>query len=234
MKEKYLYITGIVVLLVIIIIGFEYFTAKKEPAKNQANTSSKSNTMTFFVTSTNPGNGANLGGLSGADAHCQALATEAGAGNRTWRAYLSTTRTENSEAINARDRIGSGPWKNFQGTIIANNLDELHSNNNINKQTALTEKGQMVNGRGDNPNRHDILTGSAMDGRTIQGNTDSTCGNWTKSGEGSAMVGHHDRVGLNDSAEAKSWNSSHLSRGCSSENLASSGGGGLLYCFATN
>ena len=181
--------------------------------------------MTFFITSAGPGKGADLGGLKGADAHCQSLAKSAGAGNRQWRAYLSTNE------INARDRIGKGPWKNAKGEVIAKDLDDLHKNPRIDKQHGLDEKGQPVNGRGDSPNRHDILTGSTPEGRAIA-DKDMSCGNWTKSGEGSAMVGHHDRIGLRDDAESKSWNSSHPSRGCSQDALRSSGGDGLLYCFA--
>ena len=181
--------------------------------------------MTFFITSAGPGKGADLGGLKGADAHCQALAKSAGAGNRQWRAYLSTDK------VNARDRIGKGPWKNAKGDVIAKDLDDLHKNPRIDKQHGLDEKGRPVNGRGDSPNRHDILTGSTPEGRAITGQ-DMTCGNWTKSGEGSAMVGHHDRIGLRDDDASKSWNSSHPSRGCSHDALKSSGGDGLLYCFA--
>ena len=181
--------------------------------------------MTFFITSTGPGKGADLGGLKGADAHCQSLAKAAGAGNREWRAYLSTDK------VHARDRIGQGPWKNAKGEEIAANVDDLHKNSKINKQTGLDEKGQPVNGRGDTPNRHDILTGSTPDGRAIA-DKDMTCGNWTKSGEGAAMVGHHDRIGQRDDDASKSWNSSHPSRGCSQENLRGSGGDGLIYCFA--
>lgn len=187
--------------------------------------------MSFFVTSSNPGKGGDLGGLSGADAFCQSLADSVDAGDREWKAYLST------DTENARDRIGKGPWINAKGIVVANNLEELHSEkNNITKETALTEKGEPVNGRGDTPNLHDILTGSGMDGMKISGSLDTTCHNWTSSAatstEGSAMVGHHDRIGLRDDVPAKSWNSSHLSRGCSLEALASSGGGGLFYCFA--
>ena len=190
--------------------------------------------MTFFVTSANPGKGADLGGLAGADAHCQALATAAGAGKRTWRAYLSTTNA-GVPAVNARDRIGSGPWQNVKGDVIANSLDQLHSDNKLTKLTALTEKGEFVNGRGDTPNMHDVLTGSQPNGTAIAGPTvDTNCGNWTKSGEGAAMVGHSDRTGLDDSVPAKSWNSSHQSRGCSMDALKSTGGGGLYYCFAVN
>lgn len=224
MRKKYLYL--IIALVLVIIIGMGYFFAKKQIAQPTQNK------MTFFVTSENPGKGADLGGLAGADAYCQVLATNAGAGNKTWHAYLSTTATNSTDSINARDRIGNGPWKNFQGTIIANNIKELHENNNITKQTALTEKGQIVNGRGDTPNLHDILTGSGPDGRMITGDSDTTCGNWTKSNEGSAMLGHSDRVGTSDTAEARSWNSSHLSRGCDLKSLASTGSGGLFYCFA--
>jgi len=182
--------------------------------------------MTFFITSVGPGKGADLGGLDGADRHCQALAQAAGAGQREWRAYLSTDK------LNARDRIGSGPWKNAKGEEIANSVEDLHANSRINKQTGLDEKGATVNARGDSPNKHDILTGSSPDGRAIPGDKDMTCGNWMKSAEGSAMVGHHDRMGLSDTEAARSWNSSHPSRGCSQDALRSSGGDGLIYCFA--
>ncbi|WP_280156612.1 hypothetical protein [Piscinibacter sp. XHJ-5] len=187
--------------------------------------------MSFFVSSTGKGNGADLGGLAGADRHCQTLATAAGAGQRTWRAYLSTTATAGAAAVNARDRIGSGPWQNAKGIVVANNIEELHGNNNLNKQTALTEKGDTVSGSGDAPSMHDILTGSTSDGRA----TDATCNNWTSSSsEGAATVGHHDRTGLDDSPPAKSWNSSHATRGCSQEALKATGGAGLTYCFAAN
>ena len=182
--------------------------------------------MTFFITSAGSGKGADLGGLAGADAHCQTLAKAAGAGERQWHAYLSTDK------INARDRIGKGPWKNAKGEEIAKSVDDLHGNSRISKQTGLDEKGNPVNGRGDTPNRHDILTGSGPDGRAIKGGDDTTCGNWTKSGEGSAMLGHHDRMGLRDDDASKSWNSSHASRGCSQDALKSTGGDGLFYCFA--
>ena len=191
--------------------------------------------MTFFVTSTGSGRGADYGGLAGADAHCQALATAAGSGHRVWRAYLSASPSPASPTQNARDRIGKGPWQNAKGVVIAQNVSELHGKNNLNKQTALTEKGEVVNGRGDTPNTHDILTGSQPDGTAIAGDPGkTTCGNWTMSGAGAAMVGHHDRQGLRDDAPSKSWNSSHPSRGCSLDNLKASGGAGLLYCFATN
>ncbi len=189
--------------------------------------------MTFFVTSTNPGKGADLGGLAGADAHCQALASAVGAGKRTWHAYLSTI-SGGKPLVNARDRIGSGPWQNLKGDVIALSVDDLHGNNKITKQTALTEKGEIVNGRGDTPNMHDILTGSQPDGRGIAGNVDSTCSNWTSSTTGAAMTGHSDRTGLDDSVPAKSWNSSHQSAGCSMDALKKTGGAGLLYCFAVN
>jgi hypothetical protein len=183
--------------------------------------------MSFFITSA-PLEGGNLGGLAGADRHCQALA---GAGTRTWRAYLST---QGAGAVNARDRIGRGPWQNARGVVIANNVAELHGTNNLTKQTALTETGAVVNGRGDTPNQHDILTGSQADGTAFTGDADRTCGNWTKGGEGSAMVGHHDRMGLNTEPPALSWNSSHPSRGCDLPSLRATGGNGLIYCFAAD
>src|SRR5438093_1131242 len=184
----------------------------------------------FFVTSTGPGKGADLGGLAGADRQCQTLAAAAGAGGRTWHAYLSTT---GAGGVNARDRIGSGPWKNAKGVVIAESVEQLHSaNNNLTKQTALTEKGEPVNGIDDTPNMHDILTGSQPDGRAFPTGKDTTCSNWTSSGEGSAFLGHHDRKGTAPDASAQSWNSSHASRGCSQEGLKSTGGNGLLYCFA--
>ncbi len=186
--------------------------------------------MGFFITSA-PLDGGNLGGLAGADRHCQALAAAAGAGNRTWRAYLST---QGAGAVNARDRIGSGPWANARGVVIAASVAELHGTNNLTKQTALTETGAVVNGRGDTPNQHDILTGSQADGTGFSGDADRTCGNWTKNGEGSAMVGHHDRMGLNTEPPALSWNSSHPSRGCDMASLRATGGDGRFYCFAAN
>jgi hypothetical protein len=187
--------------------------------------------MSFFITSVGPGNGANLGGLAGADAHCAKLAAAAGAGNRSWHAYLSLSESANQKAVNARDRIGSGPWYNAKGERIAQNLEELHSDtNNLTKQTQLNEKGEMVNGRGDKPNRHDILTGSQADGTAFPAGADKTCGNWTSAGEGSAQLGHHDRQGGGDNPT--SWNSAHGSKGCSQENLRGTGGDGLFYCFA--
>lgn len=199
-----------------------------------AQTSVPANPMSFFVTSANPGNGADLGGLAGADAYCESLAAKAGAAGRNWRAYLSATASGGAAAVNARDRIGKGPWKNAKGVIIANNVDQLHGQNNIGKQTALTEMGDIVNGRGDAVNTHDILTGSAPDGRVSDAAADTTCSNWTSSTEGGAMVGHHDRAGLDESAPAKSWNASHVTPGCSAESLKKVGGAGLMYCFAAN
>jgi hypothetical protein len=191
--------------------------------------------MTFFVTSVGNGNGANFGGLAGADKHCQTLAAAAGAGFRTWRAYLSQSNWGDQLAIHARDRIGKGPWQNAKGVVIARDVDDLHSaNNKINKDTVLTEKWDKVNGRGDKPNMHDILTGSQADGTAFYGNEDRTCNNWRSSDAGQAMVGHHDRMGLKDDEPSRSWNASHPSRGCSLDALKSSGGAGLLYCFAVN
>ena len=190
--------------------------------------------MTFFVTSVNPGKGADLGGLAGADAHCQALATAVGAGKRTWRAYLATT-SNGQPQVNARDRIGSGPWQNVKGVVIATSVDDLHNNNKFTREITLTEKGDMVNDSKNPPNMHDILTGTQPNGTAIAGNVDTNCSNWTSSTTGAAMVGHNNRIGLDDSVPAKSWNSSHLSRGgCSMEALKSTGGGGLFYCFAVN
>ena len=192
--------------------------------------------MSFFVTSVGLGDGANLGGLAGADKHCQTLAQAVGAGNRTWRAYLSQTAAGATLPVNARDRIGSGPWYNAKGVIIAANVDELHGDsqrdrNNIRKPIALNEKGEIVSGSGDTPNVHDILTGSDSHGRALIGRPDvTTCGNWTSNAAGAAMVGHHDRLGGPNS----SWNAVHLSNGCSQQNLVSTGGAGLLYCFVTN
>ena len=192
-------------------------------------------TMTFFLTSAGPGKGGDLGGLEGADRHCQQLAQAAGAGGKTWHAYLST---QGAGAVNARDRIGKGPWQNAKGIEVAKSVDSLHGENNLTKQTALSEKGDVISGRGDTPNRHDVLTGSQPDGTAFPAGEDKTCGNWTKSGAGAAVVGHHDRQGLNESAPMKSWNSSHPSRGpdggCSQADLKSTGGDGLFYCFAIN
>ena len=187
--------------------------------------------MTFFLTSAGPGDGANLGGLEGADAHCQSLAGAVGAGNKTWRAYLSTT---GPGGVNARDRIGDGPWQNVAGVEIARDLDVLHFENNLTKETVLNELGEMTPGRGDTPNQHDILTGSYLDGTAVEGGGDTTCSNWTSNadGEGSAMVGHFDRTG--GGPNPNSWNSAHGSRGCSQANLQATGGNGYYYCFAAN
>jgi hypothetical protein len=191
--------------------------------------------MSFFVTSVGKGNGADLGGLAGADAHCQALAKAAGSAQTNWRAYLSTTATPTEPGVNARDRIGKGPWQNAKGVTVAKSVDDMHSeSSNITKLTALTEKGELVSGRGDAVNTHDMLTGSDSAGKFSTAGGDTTCGNWTKSGEGSAILGHHDRIGLSEAWNMKSWNSSHGSRGCSQDNLKSTGGAGLFYCFVAN
>jgi hypothetical protein len=210
-----------------LIAGLAFFCMSPVQAQ-QAN-------MTFFVTSVGPGKGADLGGLAGADQHCQQLATSAGAGAKTWHAYLST---QGNGAVNARDRIGKGPWVNAKGVTVAKDVAELHGTNNLTKQSALTEKGDVNNGRGDTPNRHDILTGSQPDGTAFAGADDRTCKNYTSSTQGAVMVGHADRQGLRDDDASKSWNSSHPSRGpdggCSQADLRSTGGDGLFYCFATN
>ena len=194
--------------------------------------------MSFFVTSVGLGNGANLGGLAGADRHCQALATAAGAGSKTWHAYLSVSASGGQPAVNARDRIGSGPWYSAKGARIAQNVGDLHGDtieqarlgNNINKTTAISEKGEPIKGVGDTPNQHDILTGSQTDGRAYTDGADHTCGNWTSGAAGTAQLGHHDRTGGGNT----SWNATHPSRGCSQENLVATGGAGLMYCFAIN
>jgi hypothetical protein len=191
------------------------------------------NSMSFFITSVGSGNGADLNGLAGADGLCQGLAIAAGAGDRTWRAYLSTINSDGSGAVNARDRIGSGPWYNANGVMVAESVADLHSDNNkLSKENSLTEKGDVVNGRGDRPNMHDIITGSNLDGTAFSGEGYNNCNNWTSSGEGSVQVGHHDRTG--GGQNPTSWNSAHGSRGCSQENLQGSGGNGLFYCFAVN
>src|SRR5262245_28454502 len=194
--------------------------------------------MSFFVTSAGAGNGANLGGLAGADRHCQTLAEAAGARGKTWRAYLSASAANGQPAVNARDRIGSGPWFNAKGARIAQNVGDLHGDtleqarrgNNLTKVTAITEKGDTINGVGDTPNRHDMLTGSQLDGTAFTDGADHTCGNWTSGAAGTAQLGHHDRTGGGNT----SWNATHPSRGCSQENLVATGGAGLLYCFAIN
>jgi hypothetical protein len=204
-----------------------------QPAQAQSGSAS------FFLTSAGPGKGADLGGIEGADKHCQSLAQAAGAGAKTWHAYLSTQAADGKPAVNAKDRIGKGPWQNIKGVVIAKDVADLHSaNNNLTKQTALSEKGEVINGRGDTPNRHDVLTGSQPDGTAFAPETDRTCKNWTSSTQGAAMLGHSDRIGLRDDDASKSWNSSHPSRGpdggCSQADLKTTGGDGLLYCFAVN
>lgn len=200
----------------------------------------QSASTTFFLTGNGIGNGGNLGGLAGADNLCQTLAQAAGFGApKTWRAYLSTQAADGQPAVNARDRIGKGPWQNVKGVVIAKDVADLHSaSNNLNKQTALSEKGEVVNGAGDTPNRHDVLTGSQADGTAFAAGEDRTCKNWTSSTQGAAMVGHFDRKGLRDDDASKSWNTSHPSRGpdggCSQADLKSTGGDGLFYCFAVN
>jgi hypothetical protein len=194
--------------------------------------------MTFFVTSVGVGNGADVGGLAGADAQCQKLAQAAGAGGHIWHAYMSTQSANGQPAVNARDRIGKGPWTNAKDVVVAKDLADLHGQNNLTKQTSLSEKGEMINGRGDTPNRHDALTGTQPDGTAFPAGDDRTCGNWTSSTKGSAMLGHIDRQGLRDDDTSHSWNSSHPSRGpdggCSQNDLKSTGGDGLFYCFAVN
>ena len=213
-----------------VVLGAYLVEAQQPPAPQQP--------MSFFVTSVGLGNGANLGGLAGADRHCQALATAAGGGAKTWHAYLSTSASGGQAAVNARDRIGSGPWYNAKGARIAQNVGDLHGDtieqarlgNNINKTTAISEKGEPIKGVGDTPNQHDILTGSQPDGRAYTDGADHTCGNWTSGAAGTAQLGHHDRTGGGNT----SWNSTHPSRGCSQENLVATGGAGLFYCFAIN
>ena len=217
-----------------LLLGSFLILAQRIPAQEDTTRHS----MTFFVTSVGLGKGGNLGGLANADAHCQALAAAAGAGDKTWHAYLSTQARGNQPAVNARDRIGSGPWYNAKGEYIAHGLADLHGDTielarqgtNLFKQSALNEKGQVVNGAGDTPNVHDMLTGSQTDGRAYTDSNDHTCNNWTNSAAGSAQVGHSDRIGGGNT----SWNSSHATKGCSQEDLVSTGGAGLFYCFAVN
>jgi len=226
MHRRFILLAGIAVATAGLIVGCS------------ASGSSGKNPMSFFITSVNPGKGGDLGGLAGADRYCQALATSVGAGNKTWRAYLSTTAMNGQPAVNARDRIGSGPWTNAKGVVIATSVADLHSANaKVGKDTSLTEKGEVVSGFGDPVNRHDILTGSRADGTLAvpEPGKDTTCGNWTLSEGGSAIVGHHDHKGTNpDPVANASWNSSHATRGCSVEQLKMSGSAGLTYCFATN
>ena len=217
-------------LVLSVVLGAYLVEAQQPPAPPQP--------MSFFVTSVGLGNGANLGGLAGADRHCQALATAAGGGSKTWHAYLSVSASGGQPAVNARDRIGSGPWYNAKGARIAQNVGDLHGDtveqarlgNNINRTTALSEKGEPIKGVGDTPNQHDILTGSQTDGRAYTDGADHTCGNWTSGAAGTAQLGHHDRTGGGNT----SWNATHPSRGCSQENLVATGGAGLMYCFAIN
>ena len=225
-----------VAVMLTVLLGSSFTSVAQTPAQPPAG-QQPPQPMTFFVTSVGLGNGANLGGLAGADKHCQALAAAVGAGNNgMWRAYLSTSASGGQKAVNARDRIGNGPWYNAKNARIAQNVADLHGDtleqarrgNNVTKVTALNEKGDNVNGVGDTPNRHDMLTGSQLDGTAFTDGADHTCGNWTLSGAGTAQLGHHDRTG----GGATSWNSIHASRGCSQENLVSTGGAGLFYCFA--
>ena len=210
-----------------------YFAAKAQQPPPQ------SPNMTFFVTGSGPGKGADLGGIEGADRYCQELAQRHGAGGKTWRAYLSTQPADGKPAVNAKDRIGKGPWQNFKGEVVAQSIADLHSDNNkLGFQASLSERGQIIPGVGFAPNRHDVLTGSQPDGTAFPAGEDRTCRNWTSSTQGAAMLGHIDRKGLRDDVPSKSWNSSHPSRGsdggCSQADLRSTGGDGLLYCFAVN
>ena len=215
-------------LLAALVIGLGFAGTAGTARAQQADT-------TFFVTSVGKGLGADLGGLDGADAHCQSLAKAASTKATNWHAYLSTTQPAGDEGVNARDRIGKGPWQNAKGVVVATSVDDLHSAaNKISKETALTEKGETISGRGDPVNQHDMLTGSDPQGMFSTAGGDTTCGNWTKSSDGSAIVGHHDRQGLKDTRHMKAWNSAHGSRGCSQDQLKSSGGAGLFYCFAAN
>jgi len=214
-------------------IAGSYFTFAQQPAPQ-----APPQPMSFFITSAGSGKGANLGGLAGADRICQTLAAAAGGGSKTWHAYLSLSAVGSLPAVNARDRIGNGPWYNSKGEKIANGLADLHGDtaeqarlgNNLVKLSALTEKGAIVNGRGDTPNTHDMLTGSHTDGTAFTDGMDHTCCNWTSETTGTAQLGHSDRNGANNT----SWNSAHPSRGCSQDNLVSTGGAGLFYCFAIN
>jgi hypothetical protein len=220
-------------LIVSVVLGGYFVEAQQPPAAP-----AQQQPMSFFVTSVGLGNGANLGGLAGADRHCQTLAAAAGAGSKTWHAYLSAAAASGQPAVNARDRIGSGPWYSAKGARVAQNVADLHGDtieqarlgNNINKTTAISEKGEPIKGAGDTPNQHDILTGSQTDGRAYTDAADHTCGNWTSGAAGTAQLGHHDRTGGGNT----SWNAVHASRGCSQENLVATGGAGLMYCFAIN
>jgi hypothetical protein len=224
----------IVAALIVSVVLGAYFVEAQQPPPAPA----QQQPMSFFVTSVGLGNGANLGGLAGADRHCQTLAAAAGAGSKTWHAYLSASAANGQPAVNARDRIGAGPWYGAKGARIAQNVGDLHGDtieqarlgNNINRTTALSEKGEPIKGAGDTPNQHDILTGSQPDGRAYTDGADHTCGNWTSGAAGTAQLGHFDRTGGGNT----SWNATHPSRGCSQENLVATGGAGLLYCFAIN
>lgn len=220
---KYLKRIKVILLLAVSVIATAFVFA--QGAQDKA--------MSFFIVSVGSGDGANFGGIEGADAHCQTLATAAGAGEKTWRAYLSTQTSDGKAAINARDRIGAGPWYNAKGVMVAKDVDDLHSENSkLGKENSLNEKGMQVNGRGDSPNQHDILTGSTLDGRAFDDGRNHTCNNWTSNSEGTAQVGHHDLTG--GGQNPTSWNSAHGTRGCSQEALVGTGGNGYYYCFATN
>lgn len=225
---KKIIIATVVILIGLIILGNYLYT--KEEVVTGAEPTKQSAKMAFFITSSNPGKGGDLGGLAGADAYCSLLAEKSGVTGKTWKAYLSAT---GKGGENARERIGSGPWYNAKGELVANSLEDLHGENLLTKVTALDENGKQVQGRGDTPNMHDILTGSLANGMASATTaTDTTCANWTSSSTGSALVGHHDRLGRDDSESMKSWNSSHLTRGCDAESLKGTGGAGLFYCFA--
>jgi len=219
------------------LLAMSSVVAQQQPAQQAAPQLPQAPDMTFFVTGAGPGKGADLGGLEGADRHCQTLAQRHGAGAKTWHAYLSIQAADGKPAVNARDRIGKGPWQNFKGDVVAQNLDDLHSDNNkLGFNTSLSERGQIIPGVGFAPNRHDVLTGSTPEGNAFPAGEDRTCRNWTSSTQGTAMVGHIDRKGLRDDAASRSWNSSHPSRGpeggCSQNDLRGTGGDGLFYCFA--
>lgn len=236
--SKRQYVFGMLAVSVLGSAVFAQQPAAQGPAAQGAQPQQPQHPMTFFVTSVGSGDGANLGGLAGADQHCQQLATAAGAGNHIWHAYLSTQADNGQPAVNARDRIGQGPWYNAKNAAVAKNVGDLHGDtldqarvgNSLTKATALTEKGETVKGFGDTPNQHDMLTGSQPDGTAFTDSADHTCKNWTSDSTGTAMLGHFDRTG----GPNTSWNAAHPSRGCSQQNLVSTGGAGLFYCFATN
>ena len=226
-------LTVVIILIALFVLGNYFYSedaVKTDTTTLDSSVEQIKEPMSFFVTSVNPGKGADLGGLAGADGYCALLAENTGVMGKQWNAYLSTTGAGGEDA---RDRIGNGPWYNAKGELVANNLTELHGVNRLTKTTALDENGSQVLGRGDTPNMHDILTGSLADGTaSTSTQNDTTCSNWTSSTTGSAIVGHHDRIGIDDSAPMKSWNSSHATRGCDMEALKGTGGAGLLYCFA--